>query len=74
MMMMRQINVRLQFERLVTQKETGFVLVSVPITSSIDDAIAEAEKGNFLRKLVMNIEPLEEEWTFRLPEQQDSGA
>jgi hypothetical protein len=71
---MRQINVRLQFERLVTQKETGFVLVSVPITSSIDDAIAEAEKGNFLRKLVMNIEPLEEEWTFRLPEQQDSGA
>jgi hypothetical protein len=71
---MRKINVRLQFERLVTQKETGFVVVSVPITSSIDDAIAEAEKGNFLRKLVTKIEPLEEDWTFHLPEQQNSVA
>jgi hypothetical protein len=71
---MRKINVRLQFERLVTQKETGFVVVSVPITSSIDDAIAEAEKGNFLRKLVTKIEPLEENWTFHLPEQQNSVA
>jgi hypothetical protein len=73
-MMKRKINVRLQFERLVTQKETGFVVVSVPITSSIDDAIAEAEKGNFLRKLVTKIEPLEEDWTFHLPEQQNSVA
>jgi len=71
---MRKINVRLQFERLVTQKETGFVVVSVPITSSIDDALEEAEKGNFLRKLVTKIEPLEEEWSFRLPEQQKSDA
>jgi hypothetical protein len=71
---MRKINVRLQFERLVTQKETGFVVVSVPIISSIDDAITEAEKGNFLRKLVTKIEPLEENWTFHLPEQQNSVA
>lgn len=61
---MKKINVRVKFKRKVTQIETGFVTVAVPITGTNETVRQEAEKQNFLRKLVTKIEPVEEDWQF----------
>lgn len=61
---MKKINVRVKFKRKVTQIETGFVTVAVPITGTNKDVINQANQQNFLRKLVTKIEPVEEDWQF----------
>lgn len=70
---MNKVRVKLKFTRKVTQVETGYVTVDVPVDGTVGDAYREAYEKNWTSYLPTTKQVLEEDWVYKIKEENVGG-